>query len=86
MPFDRPAVDVVRLVRRLLRKRWRLVVLAAVCGAVIGCFLTFAVHPTYAAKATLYVAPPISSSATDAVSGDQYAQDRDPVVLAAREE
>lgn len=70
------ADDVVQLIRRLLRKSWRLVVLAAVCGAAIGYFLTFAVHPTYWAKATLYVAPPVSSSATDAVAGDQYAQNR----------
>jgi capsular polysaccharide biosynthesis protein len=69
-------IDVLRLIRRLLRKRWRLVVLAAVCGAAIGYFLTFAGHPTYSAKATLYVAPPVSGSATDAVAGDNYAEDR----------
>jgi hypothetical protein len=69
-------IDVVRLIRRLLRERWRLVVLAAVCGAAIGYFLTFAVHPTFWAKATLYIAPPVSSSAIDAVAGEEYAQDR----------
>jgi capsular polysaccharide biosynthesis protein len=68
--------EVLRLIRRYLRQRSRLVVLAAVCGAVIGCFVTFAVPPTYSANATIYVAPPVSSSATDAVSGDQYAQNR----------
>jgi capsular polysaccharide biosynthesis protein len=46
------------------------------CGAVIGCFMSFAVPPTYSANATVYVAPPVSSSATDAVSGDEYAQNR----------
>jgi capsular polysaccharide biosynthesis protein len=75
-PSIEGAADVIRFVRRFLGKRWRLVTFAAVCGAIIGCLLTFAVHPTYGAKATLYVAPPISSSATDAVSGDKYAQDR----------
>jgi hypothetical protein len=70
------AVDVIQFVRRFLGKRWRLVTFAAVCGAIIGCLLTFAADPTYGAKATLYVAPPLSSSATDAVSGDKYAQDR----------
>ena len=70
------AADVVRFIRRFLGKSRRLVILAAVCGAVIGCFFTFAVDPTYSAKATLYVAPPLSSSPTDAVSGDKYAQDR----------
>jgi hypothetical protein len=69
-------IDVVRLIRWLLRERWRLVVLAAVCGVAIGYFLTFAVHPTFWAKATLYIAPPISSSASDAVAGDEYAQER----------
>jgi Chain length determinant protein len=69
-------IDVVRLIRWLLRERWRLVVLAAVCGVAIGYFLTFAVHPTFRAKATLYIAPPVSSSATDAVAGDEYAQER----------
>lgn len=68
--------DMVRFIRRLLRKDWQLVVLAAGCGAVVGFVLAFAVSPTYSAQATLYVAPPTSSSATDAVSGDQYAQDR----------
>ncbi len=68
--------DMVQLIRRLLRKSWQLVVLAAVCGAVVGFVLTFAVSPTYSAQATIYVAPPISGSATDAVSGDQYAEDR----------
>ena len=75
-PSIEGAVDLIQVVRRFLGKRWRLVTFAAVCGAVIGCLLTFAVHPTYAAKATLYVAPPLSSSVTDAVSGDRYAQDR----------
>ena len=75
-PSIEGAVDLIRVVRRFLGKRWRLVTFAAVCGAIIGCLLTFAVHPTYAAKATLYVAPPLSSSVTDAVSGDRYAQDR----------
>jgi hypothetical protein len=75
-PTIEGAVDLIRFVRRFLGKRWRLVTFAAVCGAIIGCLLTFAVHPTYAAKATLYVAPPLSSSVTDAVSGDRYAQDR----------
>jgi capsular polysaccharide biosynthesis protein len=70
------AVDLIRVFRRFLGKRWRLVTFAAVCGAISGCLLTFAVHPTYAAQATLYVAPPLSSSVTDAVSGDRYAQDR----------
>ena len=68
--------DMVRVIRRLLHKSWQLVVLAAVSGAVVGFVLTFAVSPTYSAEATIYVAPPISGSATDAVSGDQYAQDR----------
>jgi hypothetical protein len=75
-PSIEGVVDVIRLIRRLFRKRWRIVVLAAVCGAAIGYFLTFAADPAYWAKATLYVAPPISGSATDAVAGDQYAQDR----------
>jgi hypothetical protein len=75
-PSIEGAVDVIRFVRRFLGKRWRLVTFAAVCGAIIGCLLTFAVHPTYEAQATLYVTPPLSSSATDAVSGDKYAQDR----------
>ena len=75
-PSIEGAVGVIRFVRRIVGKRWRLVTFAAVCGAIIGCLLTFAVHPTYGAKATLYVAPPLSSSATDAVSGDKYAQDR----------
>jgi hypothetical protein len=75
-PSIEGAVDLIRVVRRFLGKRWRLVTFAAVCGAIIGCLLTFAVHPTYAAQATLYVAPPLSSSVTDAVSGDRYAQDR----------
>ena len=68
--------DMVRLIRRLLRKSWQLVGFAAVCGAVVGSVVTFAVSPTYSAQATVYVAPPISGSATDAVSGDQYAEDR----------
>jgi hypothetical protein len=75
-PSIEGAVDVIRFVRRFLGKRWRLVTFAAVCGAIIGCLLTFAVNPTYGAEVTLYVAPPLSSSATDAVSGDKYAQDR----------
>ena len=69
-------VEMLRLVRKFLGERWRLVVLAAMCGAAIGYFLTFAVHPTFWAKATLYIAPPVSTSATDAVAGDQYAQER----------
>lgn len=69
-------IDLLRLIRKYLRKRRRLVVLAAVCGAAIGCLLTFAVPATYSANATLYVAPPVTGSATDAVSGDQYAQNR----------
>jgi hypothetical protein len=75
-PSIEGSADLIRFVRRFLGKRWRLVTFAAVCGAIIGCLVTFAVHPTYAAKATLYVAPPLSSSVTDAVSGDKYAQDR----------
>jgi subunit length determinant Wzz-like protein len=75
-PSIEGAVDLIRFVRRFLGKRWRLVTFAAVCGATIGCLLTFAVHPTYTAQGTLYVAPPLSSSVTDAVSGDRYAQDR----------
>ena len=75
-PSIEGAVDLIRFARRFLGKRWRLVTFAAVCGAIIGCLLTFAVHPTYTAQATLYVAPPLSSSVTDAVSGDKYAQDR----------
>jgi capsular polysaccharide biosynthesis protein len=76
VPSMERAAEVVRLIRRLLRKRWRVVFVAAVCGAVIGSVLTFAVSPTYSAEATLYVAPPISSSATDAVAGNHYAEDR----------
>jgi capsular polysaccharide biosynthesis protein len=75
-PSIEGAVDLIRVVRRFLGKRSRLVTFAAVCGAIIGCLLTFAVHPTYAAKATVYVAPPLSGSPTDAVFGDKYAQDR----------
>jgi hypothetical protein len=75
-PSIEGAVDLIRVFRRFLGKRWRLVTFAAVCGAIIGCLLTFAVHPTYTAQATLYVAPPLSGSVTDAVSGDKYAQDR----------
>jgi capsular polysaccharide biosynthesis protein len=69
-------IDVVRMMRRLLRKGLRLVVLVAALGAAIGYFLTFSVSQTYWAKATLYVAPPVSGSPTDAVAGDQYSQDR----------
>lgn len=68
--------DIVDVLRRFLRKRSRLVVLAALCGAAIGCFLTFALPPTYSADAMLYVAPPVSGSASDAVAGDEYAKDR----------
>jgi capsular polysaccharide biosynthesis protein len=62
--------------RRLTRGSWPLVILAAVCGAAIGYTLTLFIPPSYSAKVTLYVAPPISSSATDAVAGDQYATNR----------
>jgi capsular polysaccharide biosynthesis protein len=75
-PSIEGAADLIRGFRRFLGTRSRLVTFAAVCGAIIGCLLTFAVHPTYAAQATLYVAPPLSGSVTDAVSGDKYAQDR----------
>jgi len=59
--------------RWLLRSGWLIVVCAAICGLVVGYGLTLRVHPTFSAKATLYVTPPTSSSATDAVAGDQYA-------------
>jgi len=62
--------------RGLTRRSWPLVVVAAVCGAAIGLVLTLLIPPSYSAKSTLYVAPPISSSATDAVAGDQYATNR----------
>ena len=75
-PSIEGAADIIRFMRRFLGKRWRLVLFAAACGAIIGCIVTFSVSPTYGAQATLYVAPPLSSSATDAVSGDKYAQDR----------
>jgi hypothetical protein len=56
-------------------------VLAAACGAAIGYLITFGGHPTYTSKATLYVAPPISSSPSDAVMGDQYADNRTQLYL-----
>jgi hypothetical protein len=65
----------------LARKGWPLVVLGAACGAAIGYLIAFAGDPTYASKATLYVAPPISSSPTDAVMGDQYADNRTQLYL-----
>lgn len=65
----------------LTRKRWPLVAVAAVCGALVGYFIAFAADPTYTSKATLYVAPPISSSPTDAVMGDQYADNRTQLYL-----
>ena len=65
----------------LARKGWPLVVLAAACGAIIGCLIAFGGHPTYSSKATLYVAPPISSSPSDAVQGNQYASSRTQLYL-----
>ena len=65
----------------LARKEWPLVVLTAACGAAIGYLIAFGGHPTYVSEATLYVAPPISSSPSDAVQGNQYAGSRTQLYL-----
>ena len=74
-------VDMTKRLHWLARKGWPLVVLAAACGAAVGYLITFGGHPTYTSKATLYVAPPISSSPSDAVMGDQYAANRTQLYL-----
>lgn len=74
-------VDVTKRLYLLARKGWPLVVLTGACGAVIGYMIAFGGHPTYISKATLYVAPPISSSPSDAVMGDQYASSRTQLYL-----
>lgn len=70
-----------RALHWVLIKGWPLVATAAVCGAAIGYFFVFGGNQTFTSKVTLYVAPPISSSPSDAVMGDQYADNRTQLYL-----
>lgn len=71
----------VDILAALARRRWLVVFLAAMLGAGLGAVTVYATPASYSAKAMIYVTPPTSSSPTDAVMGDQYAQNRTELYL-----
>lgn len=57
------------------------VLLGVLVGAASGYAIGHVIPPTHVSTATLYVAPPISSTPSDAVLGDQYADSRTQLYL-----
>lgn len=58
------------------------VVVALIIGALLGTAAAFLPGKTYKASVIVYIAPPISSSPTDALMADEYASNRAQLYLA----
>jgi Chain length determinant protein len=67
---------VKRIWDRFSRRTWAVVLVAALLGAGGGLLRTYLNEYNYSATATVYVTPPVSANAGDALVADQYAANR----------
>jgi hypothetical protein len=72
---------VKRLLDRFSRRVWAVALVFALIGAGVGVLRMYLNEYQYSATATVYVTPPISSSASDALTADQYAANRTQLYL-----
>lgn len=70
-----------RILDRFARRIWAVVLVFALIGAGAGFLRMYLKEYDYTATATVYVTPPISSSASDALTADQYAANRTQLYL-----
>lgn len=70
-----------RILDAFARRTWAVVLVFALIGAGAGVLRTYLKEYDYSATATVYVTPPISSSASDALTADQYAANRTQLYL-----
>jgi hypothetical protein len=72
---------VKRILDNFSRRMWAVVLVFALIGAAAGLLRMYLNEYDYTATATVYVTPPVSSSASDALTADQYAANRTQLYL-----
>jgi capsular polysaccharide biosynthesis protein len=72
---------VKRILDGFSRRTWAVVLVFALVGAGTGLLRMHLKEYSYTATATVYVTPPVSSSAGDALTADQYAANRTQLYL-----